>query len=84
MKFGGVASFGTAKVSNLQKFSLWKSYFHQFVKVFSFENFPLYDIVWKAFYLIAAPNWTLPARQMLYYNFLLISLWYQAEVLYSI
>ena len=26
-KFGGVASFGMAKASNLRKFSLWKSYF---------------------------------------------------------
>ena len=84
VKFGGVASFGAAKVSNLQKFSPWKSYFHQFVKVFSLERFPLYGIVWKAFYLIAACNWTLPARQILYYNFLLISLWYQAKVLNSI
>ena len=38
----GVVSFGSAKASNLQKFSLQKSYFHQFAKVFSLESFPLY------------------------------------------
>ena len=36
-KFGGVASFGVAKASNPRK-----SYFHQSVKVFSLESFPLY------------------------------------------
>ena len=41
-KFWGGASFGTAKASNPRKFSLRKSYFHQSVKVFSFESFPLY------------------------------------------
>ena len=35
-KFGSVASFGTAKVSNPE-------YFHQFAKVFSLESFPLYS-----------------------------------------
>ena len=35
----GVASFGMAKVGNLRKSS-----FHQFVKVFSLESFPLYSI----------------------------------------
>ena len=38
----GVASFGTAKASNLRKFSPRKSYFNQFAKVFSLESFPLY------------------------------------------
>ena len=43
-KFGGVASFGMAQASNLRKFSLRKSYFHQFAKVFSLESFALYGI----------------------------------------
>ena len=40
VKFGGVASFGTVKASNLRKFSLRKSYFHQFVC----KSFPLYGV----------------------------------------
>ena len=43
-KFGGVATFGTAQASNLQKISPQKSYFHQFAKVFALESFPLYSI----------------------------------------
>ena len=38
----GVASFGVAKTSNPRKFYPQKSYFHQFMKVFSLEIFPLY------------------------------------------
>ena len=38
----GVASFGTAKMSNPRKFYPQKSYFHQFAKVFSLKSFPLY------------------------------------------
>ena len=42
-KFESVVSFGTAKATNLQKFSQWKSFFfQQFAKVFSLESFPLY------------------------------------------
>ena len=44
VKFGGVASFGVAKVSNWQKLSPWKSYFSPIAKVFSLESFPLYII----------------------------------------
>ena len=44
-KLGGMVSFGTAKVSNPRKFSL---YFHQFAKVFSRESFPLYGITARA------------------------------------
>ena len=47
MKFGGVVFFGTAKASNPQKFSRRKSIFHQSVKVFSLESFPLYG-TWLA------------------------------------
>ena len=36
-KFGGVASFGVANASNLQKL-----HFHHFATVFSLESFPLY------------------------------------------
>ena len=43
-KFGGVASFGTAKVSNLQKFSPQKLYFSPIHKVFFLESFPLFGI----------------------------------------
>ena len=39
----GMASFSTAKASNLRKFSLRKLYFHQFAQVFSLESFLLYD-----------------------------------------
>ena len=42
-KILGVASFGTTKVSNLRKFSPWKSYFNKFAKVSSLESFPLYS-----------------------------------------
>ena len=38
----GVVSFGTAKVSNPQRFPPRKSYFHQFAKVFSLKSFLLY------------------------------------------
>ena len=41
-KFGGVASFGTAKVNNPQKFSWQNRIFHQFTKVFSLKSFPLH------------------------------------------
>ena len=43
-KFGNEMFFGTAKLSNPQKFSLRKFVFHQFVKVFSLESFLLYSI----------------------------------------
>ena len=42
-KFESVVSFGTAKASNLQKFSQRNLFFfQQFAKVFSLESFPLY------------------------------------------
>ena len=41
-KIWGVAFFGAAKVSHPRKFSQRKSYFHQFTKIFSLENFLLY------------------------------------------
>ena len=44
-KIGGMVSFGTAKASNLRKFSQRNHIFHQFAKVFSLESFPLYDII---------------------------------------
>ena len=44
-KFGDMVSFGTAKTSDLPKFSLWKSYFHQFTKVFSLKSFPIYGSI---------------------------------------
>ena len=37
-----MASFGAAKVSNPRSFLHKKSYFHQFVKIFSLESLPLY------------------------------------------
>ena len=40
----GVVSFGVAKASNPRKFSLQKSNYYQFAKVFSLESFPLYGI----------------------------------------
>ena len=40
MKFGGVVSFGTAKASNLQKFSPWKSYFSPISETFLPRKFP--------------------------------------------
>ena len=40
----GVAFFGAAKVSNLQKFSPRNRIFHQFANVFFLESFPLYGI----------------------------------------
>ena len=43
-KFGNEMFFGAAKLSNPQKFSLRKFIFHQFLKVFSLESFPLYSI----------------------------------------
>ena len=43
-KIWGVASFGKAKASNLQKFSPQKSYFHKFTKAFFLESFPLYSM----------------------------------------
>ena len=41
----GVASFGAAKASIRESFLRKKSYFHQFVKVFSLESFLLYGTV---------------------------------------
>ena len=41
-KFGGMVSFGVARVSNSWKFLRENHIFHQFVKVFSLESFPLY------------------------------------------
>ena len=39
-KFGGVMSFGTAKVSNPRKFSLWKLYFSPIRKSLLPQKFP--------------------------------------------
>ena len=43
-KFGGVVSFGMAQVSDLQKFSLQKSYFSQ---KFSPSNVSRYIVAWR-------------------------------------
>ena len=44
VKFGGVASFGTAQASDQRRFSLRKLYFSPIHKVFSLESFLLYGI----------------------------------------
>jgi len=42
MIFGGVASFGAAKVTIHESFLRKNRIFHQFAKVFSLKSFPLY------------------------------------------
>ena len=45
VKFGGLVSLGAAQMGIPQKFLCKNCIFHQFVKVFSLESFPLYSIV---------------------------------------